>query len=440
MNENKVLGRGGNRKKGMRSTRLRVLLRKLYKKPFLWLLPHTTPTSSNGYTAHLPPRRTGFNPRPVHCGFSQVGIVPNEAAGRQVFSRISRFPHPINSGAAPYSLRFTLIDSQGSAVESRPNLFTHSLTHANIQYFPFCVLLPYMTFHYHGRDGAVMAERLACSPPTKENRVQSPANSLGFSQVRIVADDDTGRMRFSGISRFPCPCIPLIVPFTTHFTIIGSVICLMDMITLRQVVSCVPQRTRFACHRLRRYVTYATYLLYDACEHEQHPATLAFMNRLSAVRGVRLCPAGSAGVARLALQARVWTEHCSLLPQDSQKWLSDPEPPMGDKIAILGKRSAGCEPSMHGMVHRRCVQCDCRTHLELRVTDRRRLAVRSLHQYSWRRVSAAAVPAPPPPLSVHYRVILSHENSHRTRPPSAGMAKGFVSRNLFNHGGLHTRR
>ncbi|KAJ8870410.1 hypothetical protein PR048_029432 [Dryococelus australis] len=37
-------------------------------------------------------RRTGFKPRPVHSGFSQVGIVTDDAAGRRVFSGISRFP------------------------------------------------------------------------------------------------------------------------------------------------------------------------------------------------------------------------------------------------------------------------------------------------------------------------------------------------------------
>ncbi|KAJ8870796.1 hypothetical protein PR048_027095 [Dryococelus australis] len=35
---------------------------------------------------------TGSDTRPVHSGFSQVGIVPDDAAGRRVFSGISRFP------------------------------------------------------------------------------------------------------------------------------------------------------------------------------------------------------------------------------------------------------------------------------------------------------------------------------------------------------------
>ncbi|KAJ8891807.1 hypothetical protein PR048_004361 [Dryococelus australis] len=38
-------------------------------------------------------------------GFSQVGIVPDDAVGRLVFSGISRFPQPLHSGVAPYSLQ-----------------------------------------------------------------------------------------------------------------------------------------------------------------------------------------------------------------------------------------------------------------------------------------------------------------------------------------------
>ncbi|KAJ8895613.1 hypothetical protein PR048_000949 [Dryococelus australis] len=47
--------------------------------------------------------------------------------------------------------------------------------------------------------GATVAERLACSPPTKTIRVQSPARL----HVGIVLDDAVGRRVFSGISRFP---------------------------------------------------------------------------------------------------------------------------------------------------------------------------------------------------------------------------------------------
>ncbi|KAJ8879076.1 hypothetical protein PR048_019682 [Dryococelus australis] len=48
----------------------------------------------SGYTAHLPPWRIEFNPRPSHSGISQVVIVSDDAAGRLVYSGISRFPRP----------------------------------------------------------------------------------------------------------------------------------------------------------------------------------------------------------------------------------------------------------------------------------------------------------------------------------------------------------
>ncbi|KAJ8887940.1 hypothetical protein PR048_007424 [Dryococelus australis] len=44
---------------------------------------------------------------------------------------------------------------------------------------------------------------LACSPPAKANRVQSPAGSLGFSHVGIVPDDAAGRRVFSHVFHFP---------------------------------------------------------------------------------------------------------------------------------------------------------------------------------------------------------------------------------------------
>ncbi|KAJ8898545.1 hypothetical protein PR048_003905 [Dryococelus australis] len=46
----------------------------------------------SGKSARLPPRRSGFNPRPGHSGFSHVEIVPDDAVGKRVFSGISRLP------------------------------------------------------------------------------------------------------------------------------------------------------------------------------------------------------------------------------------------------------------------------------------------------------------------------------------------------------------
>ncbi|KAJ8881592.1 hypothetical protein PR048_018077 [Dryococelus australis] len=63
--------------------------------------------------------------------------------------------------------------------------------------------------------GAAVAERLACSPPAKANRVQSPAGSLpDFRFVGIVPDDAASRRVFSEISRFPHAII--LALFHTH--------------------------------------------------------------------------------------------------------------------------------------------------------------------------------------------------------------------------------
>ncbi|KAJ8876015.1 hypothetical protein PR048_023923 [Dryococelus australis] len=56
----------------------------------------------------------------VTLGFSQAGIVPDDAVGQRVFSAISRFLCP------SIFISITLIGSQDLAVKSRPNLFTHS--------------------------------------------------------------------------------------------------------------------------------------------------------------------------------------------------------------------------------------------------------------------------------------------------------------------------
>ncbi|KAJ8870880.1 hypothetical protein PR048_027181 [Dryococelus australis] len=58
--------------------------------------------------------------------------------------------------------------------------------------------------------GAVVAERLACSPPTNASRVQSPTGSLPdfrkCESCRMMPL--VGQVFFNGISRFPRSCIP----------------------------------------------------------------------------------------------------------------------------------------------------------------------------------------------------------------------------------------
>ncbi|KAJ8882689.1 hypothetical protein PR048_014501 [Dryococelus australis] len=74
----------------------------------------------------------GSIPSGVAPDISRVGIVPDDAAGRWVFTGICNPPPPppgsLNSGTAPYSPRFTLPASQ-----DRPNLTTHSANTAQQQ-------------------------------------------------------------------------------------------------------------------------------------------------------------------------------------------------------------------------------------------------------------------------------------------------------------------
>ncbi|KAJ8870321.1 hypothetical protein PR048_029342 [Dryococelus australis] len=66
-------------------------------------------------------------------------------------------------------------------------------------------------------QGATVSKRLACSPPTKAIRFQSPApGHSGYSQAGIVPDDAVGRRDFSGISRFPHPFIPALLHTHLH--------------------------------------------------------------------------------------------------------------------------------------------------------------------------------------------------------------------------------
>ncbi|KAJ8878866.1 hypothetical protein PR048_019455 [Dryococelus australis] len=77
-------------------------------------------------TVRPPPRRTGLNPPPGHRGSPRVGIVPDDAVGRRVFSGISRFP--LLFIPALLHISIALIGFQDLDAKSRPNLFTlHSM-------------------------------------------------------------------------------------------------------------------------------------------------------------------------------------------------------------------------------------------------------------------------------------------------------------------------
>ncbi|KAJ8897412.1 hypothetical protein PR048_002758 [Dryococelus australis] len=63
------------------------------------------------------------------------------------------------------------------------------------------------------REGAAVAELLACSPFPQGD--QGPSRATGFSHVIIVLDDAIGQRVFSGISRFSLPS-PIWAPLHTH--------------------------------------------------------------------------------------------------------------------------------------------------------------------------------------------------------------------------------
>ncbi|KAJ8889275.1 hypothetical protein PR048_008773 [Dryococelus australis] len=77
----------------------------------------STLASHQGEPGSIPGRVTGF---------SQVGIVSDDAVGRRVFSGISRFPAPSFRRRSIITLN-TLTGSRDLAVKSRPNLFSHRL-------------------------------------------------------------------------------------------------------------------------------------------------------------------------------------------------------------------------------------------------------------------------------------------------------------------------
>ncbi|KAJ8889355.1 hypothetical protein PR048_008854 [Dryococelus australis] len=89
-------------------------------------LPHPRSVAHNRLSLAFHQGEPGSIPGRI-TGFSQVGIVPDDAVGRQVFSRISRFPTPSFRRHSIFT-SITRIGCQDLAVESCPNLFTHSPT------------------------------------------------------------------------------------------------------------------------------------------------------------------------------------------------------------------------------------------------------------------------------------------------------------------------
>ncbi|KAJ8871097.1 hypothetical protein PR048_027401 [Dryococelus australis] len=114
----------------------------------------------------------------------------------------------LRSGAASYSHRFTLFGSQDLDVKSCPNLFTCSLTDIPMAKLESGTALndyvrsekvpvsatPVVSYSFSAATALFrLFTRLACSPPTKPIRVQSPAGSLQI----LACGNNFGRCRCS---------------------------------------------------------------------------------------------------------------------------------------------------------------------------------------------------------------------------------------------------
>ncbi|KAJ8874923.1 hypothetical protein PR048_022813 [Dryococelus australis] len=114
-------------------------------------------------------------------------------------------------------------------------MFTNRIVHrtqvltwtliVNVQLWSYIHILCNMPIPGKDIHGAAVAGRLPRSPPTKANRVQSPAGSPDF-QVGIVPGDAVGRRVFSRGSHLPHPPPPALhsgaAPYSLSITLIGS--------------------------------------------------------------------------------------------------------------------------------------------------------------------------------------------------------------------------
>ncbi|KAJ8891814.1 hypothetical protein PR048_004368 [Dryococelus australis] len=152
--------------------------------------------------ARLPPRRTGFEPRPGHRIFRKwESCRTMPLVGR--FSRGS----PVSSAPPPQFRRcsiftsVTLLVSQDLAVKSHPNLFTHSL--------------------YRIHHTCVMLSQENYSPTVQASRVRSPAKSPPYFRTEI-APLVGGFSRAYPVAPSPPSCIPALLRTQPRLALIGS--------------------------------------------------------------------------------------------------------------------------------------------------------------------------------------------------------------------------
>ncbi|KAJ8876083.1 hypothetical protein PR048_023992 [Dryococelus australis] len=153
-----------------------------------------------GYTASLPPTRTGFDPRPVHSGFSQMGIVPDDAVGRRVFSGIFRFSRPFT----PALLHTHLtpppsIGSQDLAAESHSNLFTYTS-------FKRKYIMP--KTNSRPSYGCDMIHQWAIAVVSMLGPFVFTTSGTVMGRVRLVSGATSGAAMVSGACQLLANCLP----------------------------------------------------------------------------------------------------------------------------------------------------------------------------------------------------------------------------------------
>ncbi|KAJ8866176.1 hypothetical protein PR048_033700, partial [Dryococelus australis] len=189
---------------------------------------------------------TGFNPRPDYSGFSHVRIAPDDAACRRVLSVFSRFPHHYIPALQDVYVKSIFIHSPVSDITSPAHLVDVSFL-SRVLPEKYYVLLREVVTSRKGEDptqrtgtwthvafispassaegksfyGAAVAERLGRSPPTKANRVQSPAGSPDIRKWESCRTMPLvgGFSRGSPVSHVPSFLRRSIF---TSFTLIGS--------------------------------------------------------------------------------------------------------------------------------------------------------------------------------------------------------------------------
>ncbi|KAJ8870996.1 hypothetical protein PR048_027299 [Dryococelus australis] len=124
-------------------------------------------------TACLPPRRTWFNPRPVHSGFAFSGNRAGRCRWSAGFLGDIPFSPLFHYGSAPYSPRFTLIGSQDFAVESRQNLFTQ---HIGTPFAKQCLV------SFFSGDSSTNREFMAAHSSQSDTRAIVPMASCSQSE------------------------------------------------------------------------------------------------------------------------------------------------------------------------------------------------------------------------------------------------------------------